>query len=183
MATNLFNRCFLSRSSLLLVSLLILVGILSGCAASSTAVPSHPTGSIPTSTPPQQLKGTISEFLLPTPNLYPGGMTAGPDGNLWFSESACAKGQSDKIGRITTAGTISEFSLPTPQTQLYGMTTGSDGNLWFSEADSNNQNSKIGRLTPTGTISEFPLPTPPHHPFAMMPGPSCARWYSELARQ
>src|SRR6266853_4706950 len=87
MATNLSPRRSRSRSSVLLVSLLTLVGILSGCGASSPVVPSHPSGSTPTSTPIQQLTGTISEFPLPAPHFYPGGIMRGPDGNLWFTEA------------------------------------------------------------------------------------------------
>ena len=35
----------------------------------------------------------------------PSGITAGPDGNLWFTEAAAT------IGRITPAGTVTEFPL------------------------------------------------------------------------
>ena len=66
MATKPFPRRSPSRYSFILVSLLTLIGILSGCGASSTAGPSHLTGSTATSTHTQELKGTISEFPLPT---------------------------------------------------------------------------------------------------------------------
>ena len=51
---------------------------------------------------------TITEFPIPTAGSYPGGITAGPDGNLWFAE-----GTAQKIGRITTAGVVTEFPIPT----------------------------------------------------------------------
>ena len=51
---------------------------------------------------------TITEFPLPNPGSGPLGMTAGPDGNLWFTEQF-----GPGIGRITTAGTITEFTIPT----------------------------------------------------------------------
>ena len=41
--------------------------------------------------------GTITEFPIPTISSFPTGITAGPDGNLWFTESSVGK-----IGRITT---------------------------------------------------------------------------------
>src|SRR5947199_342071 len=157
MNTNLSIRRSLSRYSILLVSLLTLVGILSGCGASSKAVPSHPTGSTPTSTPTKELKGMISEFPLPTPNFYPGGLLAGPDGNLWFTEFG-NNNKNNRIARITTAGTISEFPLPTPHFYPFGITVGPDRNLWFIEAGLNNKNYRIGRITTTGTISEFHIP-------------------------
>lgn len=46
----------------------------------------------PTPTP----TGTIIEFPVPTVNGTPDGITAGPDGNLWFTE-----GIGNKIGRIS----------------------------------------------------------------------------------
>src|SRR6266702_7400542 len=98
MNTNLAIRRSLSRYLLLLVSLLTLVGILSGCGA-STAVPSHPTGSTPTYTPTKELKGTISEFPLPSSIFWPTYITKGPDGNLWFNAGGI-------IGRITPTGVI-----------------------------------------------------------------------------
>jgi virginiamycin B lyase len=66
------------------------------------------------------------------------GITAGPDGALWFTESA-----SGKIGRITTGGQIQEFSLPSVSTHPLGITAGPDGALWFTEESSD----KIGRIT------------------------------------
>jgi virginiamycin B lyase len=47
----------------------------------------------------------LTEFLLPTPHSEPEAITAGPDGNLWFTTAL--------IGRITPAGKITTFPLPT----------------------------------------------------------------------
>lgn len=44
------------------------------------------------------LAQTITEFPIPTANGEPFGITAGPDGALWFAEGV------GQIGRITTAG-------------------------------------------------------------------------------
>src|SRR6202012_2406117 len=69
--------------------------------------------------------GTITEYggLLSAPF----DITAGPDGNLWFTEPSTGK-----IGKSTTAGAITEYggSLSFPQK----IVTGPDGNLWFTEA-------------------------------------------------
>ena len=47
----------------------------------------------------------ITEFSIGiSPNADPFGITAGPDGNLWFTESA------GRIGRITPSGVVTEFS-------------------------------------------------------------------------
>jgi virginiamycin B lyase len=58
------------------------------------------------------------------------GITAGPDGNLWFCEARGAK-----IGRITPSGAITEFA--TPHTAPSRITVGPDGNLWFTMIDGN----------------------------------------------
>jgi eukaryotic-like serine/threonine-protein kinase len=42
--------------------------------------------------------GTITEFPVPTASSSPSGITAGPDGNLWFTEY-----DGNKIGRITSS--------------------------------------------------------------------------------
>jgi len=49
---------------------------------------------------------TIVEYPIPTSGSYPQGITAGPDGNLWFVETAA-----NKIGKISTAGLITEYSI------------------------------------------------------------------------
>lgn len=85
--------------------------------------------------------GEFSEFLLPPmARLPPLGLTAGPDGALWFTEQLA-----NKIGRLTTAGEFSEFLLPTPNNFLYSITTGPDGAIWFVEGNQNE--SEIGRIT------------------------------------
>jgi streptogramin lyase len=53
--------------------------------------------------------GTITEFTIPTKSA-PIGITAGPDGNLWFTEITQGVGE---IGRITPSGSITEFPVPT----------------------------------------------------------------------
>jgi hypothetical protein len=94
-----FRHPLLPLLPLLLLTLLIL---LSGCSASTT------TGSPPTPTTTRGLKGTISEFPLSASNSYADGITAGPDGNLWFTEitsnAQSATAFTGKIGRITPAG-------------------------------------------------------------------------------
>src|SRR6185436_11779124 len=85
--------------------------------------------------PPSQV--TITEYPVPTAG-SPQDITAGPDGNMWFTEIA-----GNKIGRITPAGVITEFPVPTAASKPVGITAGPDGNLWFGEGDGN----KIGRIT------------------------------------
>ena len=103
-------------------------------------------------------QGVITEFTLSDYHAGPRGITAGPDGALWFTESV-----GNKIGRITTSGTVTEFALPVARSNPQGITAGSDGNLWFVESRCTTNcefgNSSgievIGRITPAGVITEF----------------------------
>ena len=70
----------------------------------------------------------ITEYRVPTPGSDPEGITAGPDGNLWFAELG-----GDRIGRITTAGVITEYRVPTAPSAPWGMTMGPDRRVWFTE--------------------------------------------------
>jgi virginiamycin B lyase len=65
----------------------------------------------------QAVAQTISEFPVPTPGSQPAGITTGPDGNLWFTETVA-----NQIGRITTAGVIKEFPTPAAGSQPKGIT-------------------------------------------------------------
>src|SRR5207247_7190699 len=106
----------------------------------------------------------------------PFGITAGPDGNLWFTE-----GSGNKIGRISPTGVISEFAVPTANTPYgpsagpLGITAGPDGNLWFAEING----FKIGQITPAGTIREFCLPTSNRPPYGIIAGPDCNPCFTE----
>src|SRR5260370_1292216 len=174
-----------SRSSLMLVLLLILLGLLGGCGTSTTTGSSHPSGS--TLTPTRELKGTISEFPIPTPNNQLGDITAGPDGAVWFTEIIpnAQNGNvtiTGKIGRITPAGHISEFPLPS-NSYANDITAGPDGAIWFTEIIPNLQSltfvGKIGRITPAGQISEFPVPTRSNL-LGITAGPDGNLWFTEL---
>jgi hypothetical protein len=52
---------------------------------------------------------TITEYPVPTPASVPFDITAGPDGNLWFTEFTAGI---RTIARITPDGAITEFPLP-----------------------------------------------------------------------
>src|SRR5439155_13975361 len=97
----------------------------------------------------------IVEFAVPTTNSAPGSITAGPDGNLWFTEEA-----GNKIGRISPSGAISEFPLAVGA-MPGGIVAGPDGNLWFSERGGH----KIGRISLTCEPGEVSIPTARIHPW------------------
>src|SRR5439155_25813551 len=114
-------------------------------------------GAAPPAPPP------IVEFAVPTANSFPSAITAGPDGNLWFTEEA-----GNKIGRISPSGAISEFPLAVGA-MPGGIVAGPDGNLWFSERGAD----KIGRISPTGGLVEVFIPHAAGHPPRVPRG--CAR--------
>ncbi len=97
---------------------------------------------------------------------------AGPDGNIWFSQTEVSQ-----IGRITPDGTITSFKD--------GITPGSkplsivvrDGVMWFSEAAGDH----IGRLTVNGEITEFPIPSKGSQPRAMCPHPDGSIWFVQTS--
>src|SRR2546427_9682449 len=72
----------------------------------------------------------VRQFPIPNPFSDPFGITAGPDGNLWFTE-----GYADEIGRITPAGVITQFHIPPRRIfpDPWGITAGPDEDLWVTE--------------------------------------------------
>src|SRR5262249_43955700 len=82
--------------------------------------------------------GTITEFAVPTAESFLYAITAGPDGNVWFTESQGGvlglPPAGGKIARITPAGVITEFDTPTMASAPAGIAAGADGNLWFTES-------------------------------------------------
>src|SRR5450432_3836757 len=73
---------------------------------------------------------TVTEFSAGiTASASPDSITAGPDGNLWFTEF-----NANQIGRITPAGVVTEFSAGiTAGSGPEFVTGGPDGNVWFTE--------------------------------------------------
>jgi streptogramin lyase len=149
----------------------------------------------------------ISEFATPTANAGPYGITAGPDGNLWFTLFSA-----HMIGMINpTTHAITEFrgaNLPD------GICAGPDGNVWFADGgnigminlathaitefattsltsgiaagpDGNiwfteASADKIGMINlVTLQINEFPVPTASAYPVRICAGPDGNIWFSD----
>src|SRR5213593_3045232 len=79
---------------------------------------------------PHAFAVTITEYPTPTANSNPVGITAGPDGNLWFTGGL-------GITKVTTSGVFTGYPVPGSRSAL-GITAGPDGNLWFTEFFANN---------------------------------------------
>lgn len=97
----------------------------------------------------------------------PGEITAGPDGNLWFTEQ-----EGSAIGRITPCGAITEFTT-SYSGGADGIVTGPDHNLWFME-----NSGSIGRITPDGTFTQFSAPSSSGLDNAITSGPDGNLWFT-----
>src|SRR5438067_1985320 len=127
-------------------------GIVALTLASGVAAQTTPARSVPIrgGTQPFAIaSGRFTEFRTPTPNSFPGDITTGSDGNMWFTEQAV-----DKFGRITPDGVITEFTGVSAPTSI---AAGPDGNLWIASAFT----PRIARVTPTVQITIFPTPATP----------------------
>jgi streptogramin lyase len=117
---------------------------------------------------------TINEFPVPTSGVSPAGITAGPDGDLWFTEL-----EGNAVGRITTAGTVvNQFPVASALSSPVsgGITVGPDGNLWFAAYEGN----QIGRITTAGAVTLFDVPTSQAGPADIVAGPDGNLWFTEL---
>ena len=79
---------------------------------------------------------------------FPDGITAGPDGALWFTNE-----DDNSIGRITTDGVVTNYTDPSINFPD-GITAGPDGALWFT----NEKDNSIGRITTDGVVTNYTDP-------------------------
>jgi len=119
---------------------------------------------------------TITEFALP-PLSFGGSLgataiTAGPDGNIWFTDPVAGN-----VGRIATSGQVAEFTSPIGSPGV--ITAGPDGNLWFSTS-AISSSPAIGRITPAGQVVTFPIPDQFAGVNALTAGPDDNVWFTEF---
>ena len=97
----------------------------------------------------------------------PSGITAGPDGAMWFTNVS-----NNSIGRVTTGGTVTNYTgtgISSPNL----ITTGPDGALWFV----NDGNNSIGRITTAGAVTNY-TGTGISAPAGITAGPDGALWFA-----
>ena len=114
---------------------------------------------------------------------YPGAITAGPDGNLWFTEHI-----GNRVGRITPRGAVTEFRVgPTTAFGPGDIAAGPDGNLWFTSSGAGPTgppSGRIGRITPTGVVTTFSAGiSPGSSPAGITAGPDGNLWFTESGAQ
>jgi streptogramin lyase len=108
-----------------------------------------------------------SDVSLPT-STFVGDLTAGPDGNLWFSARSYGTSGPRVVGKVTPEGQVAEYPAPEGANSI---AAGAGGNLWFTEVDG------IGRITPGGSASSFKLPAGSGAPRALTAGPDGNVWF------
>jgi virginiamycin B lyase len=121
---------------------------------------------------------TIDEFSTSFSGNSPQGITLGPDGAMWFAESAF------HAGRISTGASpvVTEYSIVTGSGFPVDIAAGPDGAMWFTELNPDT----IGRVTTdvSHTVTDFPTPTsgsfPPPFLQGIAAGPDGAMWFAEL---
>jgi len=127
--------------------------------------------------------GHFKLFRVPTAGSEPRDITAGSDGNMWFTESNINVGQ---IGRIDAAGNITEFVVPTPGSQPSEIVSGPDRALWFT-GPSGFPNFFIGRITTAGMLAGFAPACDPQFGCSIVPqgitiGSDGNLWFTENIR-
>lgn len=102
----------------------------------------------------------------------PWGISAGADGNVWFTESGA-----NRIGLITPQGDISEFPIPRAGSPAE-IVLGADENLWFSWSEGPaSLVFALGRVHQSGQVTLFEIPS--HMwPGQLTPGPDGAIWFA-----
>ena len=131
-------------------------------ASTPTPVPTaSPGGSVSLGASPQFSSFTIANF--------PALITAGADGNLWYTNGAAPPA----LSSITTAGTETVFPIGGAQIPN-GIASGPGGALWFVEPTGN----AIGSITTAGVLGTvFPIPNAGAKPLNLAVGPDGNLWF------
>jgi virginiamycin B lyase len=119
----------------------------------------------------------MTAFRIPTRASQPHGITAGPDGGIWFTENS-----GNKVGRLmpNQPDAVTEIHLPVPSeyptlgSEPFAITVGSDGAIWFTEEAAH----KVARIWPRDpyNIEEFNVRTGTAALYHIAAGPSGKVW-------
>ncbi len=161
------------------VSGAVLSGVFAGVSL-FTASPSAAEATTPPNTP-----AAVTSYTDPSID-YPQGITAGPDGAMWFTNYYGAQQEFEpppgpgSIGRITTAGVVTNYTgagIYNP----YAITTGPDGALWFTNTASTESlgvgRGFISRITTAGVVTSYTNPEI-YDPQGITTGPDGALWFT-----
>jgi streptogramin lyase len=113
--------------------------------------------------------GTFANLNLSVGNVF--SITPGPDGNVWFTNTAAA---GSGVSSLSPSGTFTSYTDPTP-VGAYAITCGPDGGLWFAD-DIDDQ---AGRVTTSGTFTNIPGLGSTNTNRQITTGPDGNLWISE----
>jgi streptogramin lyase len=120
--------------------------------------------------------GVSGDVLTSTASSEPNAIAAGPNGSVWFTESAPAV---SKIGLVNVAAhTIAQEVLtPTAMSAPTVIAPGADGNMWFTEGNA----SQVGVINSVTHVitKEFPTTTAGSGPIGVTAGPDGNLWFTE----
>lgn len=105
-------------------------------------------------------------------------ITAGPDGNMWFTYES-AGSSNNGVGKMTTSGVRTLYTIPAPYSaRPQSITTGPDGNLWYTQTGA----SRIGKITTSGIATDYSLPTTDiTGPYGITAGSDGSLWFTASA--
>ncbi|MBI4765500.1 MAG: hypothetical protein HY787_13000 [Deltaproteobacteria bacterium] len=103
--------------------------------------------SLPVSSDGGDIKVTIKEWEVPTPNSRPHDPAVDPEGSLWYTGQLV-----NVLGRLDPrTGKIREYPLMVPDSGPHGLVSDKEGNIWFTA----NYKGYIGKLNPSsGVVTE-----------------------------
>jgi len=100
----------------------------------------------------------------------PGGITAGPDGRIWFLHQNTAP---SALGAISTDGSnIAQYKVNVTNIGPIAINPGPDGNVWYTKQQG------IGKMTPSGMFTEYGAPQGAETG-GIIKGPDGNMWYTE----
>lgn len=115
--------------------------------------------------------GAAEEHAIPATaeTLGVGGLTRGPEGNMWFTEPAA-----NRIERVGPAGHAEGFPVPTAGSLPTGIVSAPGGFLWVTMEGTG----KVAKVDPIGHVVESAL-NAGARPAALALGPDSALWVVE----
>ena len=120
----------------------------------------------------------ITEFVDPVNGSDPVGIAAGPDGNVWVTDSNDF--DTHKIVSVTPFGSFTPYNVDPGGgnccSDPLGIVKGSDNNMWFTESTTGAN--EIGRIA-GGVYQHFALPQANSMPTAITAGPPGTLWFTE----
>lgn len=161
---------------------LIALAVLCGCAGSANLSP--PVQSFARSAPPPARERIRIREFSDLPKYYnyygPSAIAAGPDGNLWVTDTIDQDYGTNVVVGIATSGKQQHaYNYPGVSTEgasFDDIVAGPDGALWITDG----YNEQIVRMTLQGAFTNYPLTTPSRFasPFSITVGPDRALWFT-----